>query len=87
MAMSKYQIPKRSMEEIRTELVAYLKLVGPGEIAERAGVTTSAVLKWRERNDDFPAPIAELQQGPVWRWADVEPWIKSRKKRGRPKAD
>lgn len=53
-----------------------LDLVGPAEVAERAGVTRAAVDRWRERHPAFPAPIVRLRQGPVWHWADVERWLR-----------
>lgn len=50
-------------------------LVGNDEIAERAGVATSTVHKWRQRHDHFPKPFAVLLIGPVWYWPDVEKWL------------
>jgi predicted DNA-binding transcriptional regulator AlpA len=56
-----------------------LDLVGVHEIAQRAGVTRDAVHKWRSRHGAaFPRPVAELSQGPVWKWADIEKWLASR---------
>lgn len=83
--MSKYTIPKYDPAELRQ----YLGLVGPAEIAKRAGVSRTMVNKWRERFPDFPEPIAELDMGPIWRWVDVEPWIKTQQAKGpgRPKKD
>jgi predicted DNA-binding transcriptional regulator AlpA len=56
-----------------------LNLVGVKEIAQRAGVTVDAVHKWRERDPStFPRPVAELAQGPVWKWEHVDAWLKAR---------
>lgn len=63
-----------------------LDLVGPADIAQRAGVTVSAVRKWRERYADFPGPLAVIGAGrraprgeaagsPVWAWAPVARWL------------
>jgi hypothetical protein len=48
------------------------QLVGAAEIAERLGVSAPQVVHvWRERYDDFPAPVAQLKQALVWYWPDV----------------
>jgi ParB/RepB/Spo0J family partition protein len=66
---------------------APVELVGPSEVAERAGVSRQTVGKWRERYADFPEPLAMLGAGraapgrsssegmPVWDWAAVEAWL------------
>lgn len=74
----RYTIPKFD----HAELVNYLGLVGPAEIAEKAGVSRTMVNKWRERFDDFPEPLVTLKMGPLWAWADVEPWIKAQRAKG-----
>jgi predicted DNA-binding transcriptional regulator AlpA len=51
------------------------------EIAKRAGTTPGTVRSWRYRHPEFPQPVAMLAVGPVWRWADVEPWLATRRKR------
>jgi chromosome partitioning protein len=56
------------------------QLVGIFEIAEMAGVTRQAVANWRTRTSDFPAPVAELQSGPVFRRDQVRRWLKRRKR-------
>ena len=51
-------------------------LVGAPEIAERLGLARPQVVhNWRYRHADFPAPVAELRQGNVWYWPDVEQWL------------
>jgi len=53
-------------------------LVGAPEIAERLGLARPQVVhNWRYRHADFPRPIAELRQGNVWYWPDVEKWLKA----------
>jgi chromosome partitioning protein len=54
-------------------------LVGAAEIAERLGLAhRETVHNWRRRYPDFPAPIAELRQGLLWSWPDVERWARQR---------
>jgi hypothetical protein len=55
-----------------------MDLVGLSEVAEMAGVSKQAVVNWRERFSDFPAPAAELASGPVWMKKDIEEWLKRR---------
>lgn len=54
-----------------------LDLVGVLDIAERAGVTRDAVQKWRNRYPDFPAIEATISDYPVWRWDEVEAWLRA----------
>ena len=52
-----------------------LKLVGTSEIASWLGIKhPETVHKWRSRYVDFPAPLAHLQIGYVWNWADIRRW-------------
>lgn len=54
------------------------ELVGSSEIAERLGVGRSSVVHdWRQRDPDFPAPVAELKMGLLFLWSDVERWAKA----------
>src|SRR5262249_50797096 len=46
-----------------------------------AGVSAAAVANWRTRFSDFPAPMADLHSGPVFRRDQVRSWL--RKRRGR----
>ncbi len=41
-------------------------LVGVPEIADHAGVQNDSVRKWRQRHEDFPRQLAELNVDPVW---------------------
>ena len=53
-------------------------LVGAPEIAERLGLARPQVVhNWRYRHADFPVPLAELRQGNVWYWPDIEMWLKA----------
>ncbi len=54
------------------------QLVGMSEIAQIAGVTKQAVANWRDRNEDFPKPIANLKQGPVWQLGEIAQWAKGK---------
>lgn len=53
-------------------------LVGLQEIADIAGVPSSAVSNWRRRFDDFPEPLAELKSGPVFSRAVIDGWLARR---------
>jgi chromosome partitioning protein len=55
------------------------ELIGLYEVSQLAGVTPSAVANWRKRARDFPAPIADLKSGPVFRLSQIRAWL--RKKR------
>lgn len=52
--------------------------VGLNEIAQIAGVSTSAVSNWRNRFRNFPKPIRELHSGPVFHKAQVIGWLRER---------
>lgn len=56
-------------------------LVSLFEIAEMARVTPSAVANWRKRHSDFPAPVAELRSGPVFRVTQIRSWLRKRRVR------
>jgi Domain of unknown function (DUF4287) len=55
-------------------------LVGVSDIAQRTGRTRQSVQLWvaGERNASRPFPLPEGSAGraPVWRWADVDEWLK-----------
>ena len=55
------------------------ELIGLFEVAELAGVTPSAVANWRKRARDFPAPVADLKSGPVFRLSQIRAWLRRRK--------
>jgi len=52
-------------------------LVGIAEIAEIAKVTKQVVNNWRQRYEDFPRPLRNLQSGPVWNQEAVAIWLKA----------
>jgi len=52
------------------------EIVDVTEIATRLRVAVSTVHKWRQRDLDFPDPLANLAIGPVWAWPDVREWAK-----------
>jgi chromosome partitioning protein len=57
-------------------------IVGINEIAELAGVTRQAVVNWRTRADDFPAPVAELASGPVFEKSKIKSWLRKYRRSG-----
>jgi predicted DNA-binding transcriptional regulator AlpA len=56
--------------------VAEEDLVGTAEISEMLGVVRQYVDRL-SRQEGFPAPVAELAAGRVWRRDDVEAWAKA----------
>ncbi len=54
-------------------------IIGINEIADIAGVSSSAVINWRNRDKDFPSPIAELKSGPVFNYDQIRRYLKKRK--------
>jgi cellulose biosynthesis protein BcsQ len=56
-------------------------LIGLYEIAQLAGVSSAAVGNWRKRYADFPAPVKQLQSGPVFQRTQILHWL--RKKEGK----
>ncbi|WP_261556251.1 serine/threonine-protein kinase [Frankia tisae] len=61
---------------------------GVTEVAEILGVSRQRVAKLRDRAD-FPDPIAEIAQGPIWDLDEIKEWGGSdlRLSSGRPRAD
>lgn len=58
-----------------------MDLVGVGEIAALAGVSSAAVSNWRNRHGDFPKPIAEMQSGPVFQKIQILDWLNRRNRK------
>jgi prophage regulatory protein len=54
-----------------------MDLVGVAEIAELLGVTTQRVDQLA-RTDEFPAPVAVISAGRIWKRTDVEKWARAR---------
>jgi len=50
--------------------------VGTVEIADRLGVTRSAVDAWRRRQVGFPDPAWTVGGRPAWDWAAIERWAR-----------
>lgn len=57
-------------------------LVGTGEVRAMLGVSKQRAYQIT-RSKSFPDPVANLIQGPVWRRADVEGWIREHRPRQR----
>jgi prophage regulatory protein len=54
-----------------------IRLMGTAEIADRLGVTPARVNQITDSKKlAFPAPLARLRMGQVWRADDVEAWIR-----------
>jgi hypothetical protein len=64
---------------------AFPELVGATEVADLLGVSRQRLHELRERKD-FPAPVAQLAAGPVWRKGDLTAFADGwRRKPGRPR--
>lgn len=65
-----------------------MRMGGVSEVADILRVSRQRVAKLRERND-FPDPIAEIAQGPIWDLDQIEAWRHSglRLSSGRPRSD
>lgn len=50
------------------------RLLGLSEVADLLQTSRTTVANWRARRGNFPAPVAELKSGPIWRQADVIEW-------------
>lgn len=65
-----------------------MRLGGISEVAAELGVSTQRIATLRQRND-FPDPVGEIAQGPIWDLDVVAGWNSSglrQTKAGRPKA-
>jgi predicted DNA-binding transcriptional regulator AlpA len=68
-----------------SDAIKQLRLMGVGEVCAHLGVKMQRVHVLRER-PDFPAPIATLRCGVVWRAEDIEKYAAQRKRTpGRPR--
>lgn len=69
------------------DAVKQLRLMGVGEVCARLGVTVQRVHVLRDR-PDFPAPVATLRCGVIWRTEDIEKYAARRKRTpGRPRKE
>ena len=59
-----------------------MRLAGLAEIAGLAGVSRQRASQLAG-HPDFPAPIARLAMGPVWRESDVQAFLATPRKSGR----
>lgn len=67
------------------EMIERRKLVGISEVARALGITKQRVSVLSKRSD-FPAPLARLTSGPVWRIGDISTFAGGwQRKAGRPK--
>ena len=53
-----------------------LRVVGAAEIGEMLGGLSRQRVSQLTAAQDFPAPLARLRMGSVWRYADVRAWAK-----------
>jgi len=58
------------------------ELVGVAEVAALLGVSTQRVDQLA-RTEGFPAPVAVLAAGRIWRRADIERWARRTGRRPR----
>ncbi|MEV7624245.1 Eco29kI family restriction endonuclease [Actinoplanes sp. NPDC089786] len=62
------------------------RLAGMAEAAKIGGVSRQAVTNMRSRDANFPAPLADLASGPVFREADLVRYFKQRGREVQPTA-
>lgn len=71
--------------ERAAEATSFPALAGVTEVADLLGITRQRLSKLRERRE-FPAPVAVLASGPVWRARDLSTFAEGwQRKAGRPK--
>jgi hypothetical protein len=71
----------------RLEEPPFPRVVGVSEVAELLGVTRQRLAVLRER-EDFPAPVAKLAGGPIWRAGDLSTFAGGwQRKPGRPRKE
>jgi hypothetical protein len=63
-------------------LTTDLDLVSRGDIAERSGWPDQTISVWILRHSDneqhpFPAPVGFVAGARVWRWEEVEHWLRA----------
>lgn len=51
-------------------------LMAAADIASRAGVTVDAVHQWSKRHPEFRALAQPTSAGLIWRWHEVEEWLR-----------
>jgi hypothetical protein len=52
------------------------EIVGARDIAQRLGLQTQVVQRWRERYPNFPKPLATVNGNtPVWHWSRISVWL------------
>jgi predicted DNA-binding transcriptional regulator AlpA len=59
-------------------------LVSRSELARRAGTTPGTVDSWRRRHSTFPRPFY-IGRSPAWYWYEVEEWLATPRRSGRPR--
>lgn len=59
-----------------------LDLIGISEIAEILRVSRQRVDKLSRTDPGFPAPVARIQAGRIWRASDVAAWLSRRPNSG-----
>jgi len=53
------------------------ELVGAHEIAELLGISRQRVDAIARSHDDFPAPVAELAAGRIWKREEIVRWARA----------
>lgn len=56
-------------------------LASISDLARDLGVGRAAVCNWRQRYEDFPAPLITLSSGPVFSHRQVRAWHESAHRR------
>lgn len=63
------------------EPVTLVEPVATADIAERLGVTSSAVSNYKRRDPNFPEPVLIIAKGTVevFEWSEVRKWAVARR--------
>ena len=55
-------------------------LVAASDIAARLGITRQAVAQFVQPSSGFPSPVGTCASARVWRWAEVNEWLREHRK-------
>lgn len=59
------------------------ELMGTAEVAALLGISRQRVLQLAQQ-EGFPAPVAALKMGKIWRAGDIRQWAADRRPGGQP---
>jgi hypothetical protein len=74
LALNRFIIPPPKPEKSQHSVQEGGALVGLAEVAKMLDTSTQNVCNMRKRYKDFPSPITELRQGPIWFTVAITAW-------------